>query len=503
MADDGERGGLFRRLRSVRVRITLAAALVTAVAVALAGWLVIWTVENNQLGEIHADAKDRADEVADRLEQGVDPVKATMRADADACADPTLVFVANENSEVVADSTMAMAVSCGKMASTRVLTDDGTPAGDAKAGSTGSTGPLGADAQPLPPEVPTGETGVEGRRLSIAANGDLEVVRRDVTTPDGSHYTVLAAAPVDEVARSLDAVRSALWVLFPGLVGVVALVAWWLAGRALRPVEAIRVEAEEIGGSTIHRRLPEPRSDDEIGRLARTMNAMLGRLEDSAVKQRQFVADASHELKSPVAAIRTDLEVALHEGERADWPTVAQAVLAEESRLETLLGDLLVLASDEEAGHAVHPSTVDLAPLAEGEAARARRVPVTFDISDVDASYLVFGNAPRLERVLSNLLDNAARHAEDKVRLTLSNEGGRVRVVVDDDGAGIAPIDRERIFERFTRLDSSRARDRGGAGLGLAVVRSIATRHGGYVWADQSPLGGARFTLELPAVPAP
>jgi signal transduction histidine kinase len=230
---------------------------------------------------------------------------------------------------------------------------------------------------------------------------------------------------------------------------------------------------------------------------------MLGRLEDSAVKQRQFVADASHELKSPVAAIRTDLEVALHEGERADWPTVAQAVLAEESRLETLLGDLLVLASDEEAGHAVHPSTGDLAPLAEGEAARARRVPVTFDISDGDASYLVFGNAPRLERVLSNLLDNAARHAEDKVRLTLSNEGGRVRVVVDDDGAGIAPIDRERIFERFTRLDSSRARDRGGAGLGLAVVRSIATRHGGYVWADQSPLGGARFTLELPAVPAP
>jgi signal transduction histidine kinase len=268
-------------------------------------------------------------------------------------------------------------------------------------------------------------------------------------------------------------------------------------------VEAIRAEAESISGDTMHRRLPEPPNGDEIGRLARTMNDMLGRLEDSAQRQRQFVSDASHELRSPVAAIRTDLEVALlHEGDDADWPTVARAVLSEEARLETLLGDLLVLASDDETS-ALGPraSAVDLARLATDEAARGRRVPVRVDrpAGDRDDAFVVTGVVARLERALANLVDNAARHAASTVRLSVSRYGDRVRVVVDDDGPGVPAIDRERIFERFARLDGSRARDSGGAGLGLAVVRSIATRHGGYVWADTSPLGGARFTIELPA----
>ena len=144
----------------------------------------------------------------------------------------------------------------------------------------------------------------------------------------------MAAAPVDEVQRSVDAVRRALWVALPALVALVAVAAWWLVGRALRPVEAIRAQVDEISGTTIHRRVPEPASGDEIGRLARTMNAMLARLEGASTRQRQFVSDASHELRSPVTAIRADLEVALAEGERADWPAVATAVLAEESRLE-------------------------------------------------------------------------------------------------------------------------------------------------------------------------
>jgi len=224
------------------------------------------------------------------------------------------------------------------------------------------------------------------------------------------------------------------------------------------------------------------------------------------------VSDASHELRSPVAAIRTDLEVALHEGGLADWPTVARAVLAEEGRLETLLGDLLVLASDDEsAATAPHAATVDMARLAVDEVARGRQVPVLLDLdpdpdvdSDVDPdadhdALIVEGVAARLDRALANLVDNAARHARSEVLVSVSRDRDRVRVTVDDDGPGIPVIDRERIFERFTRLDGSRARDRGGAGLGLAVVRSIATRHSGFVWAGSSPLGGARFTLDLPA----
>jgi signal transduction histidine kinase len=373
-------------------------------------------------------------------------------------------------------------------------------------------------------------------------------------------------------------------------------------GRALRPVEAIRLEAESIGGATIHRRLPEPATDDEIGRLARTMNAMLGRLDRSAQRQREFVSDASHELRSPVAAIRTDLEVALHEGDQADWPTVARAVLAEEGRLETLLGDLLVLAADDETAATAGHAMVDMARLAADEVARGRPVPVDLviddrpptgpsptnrrtdhpDHSDADADadhasrtgtggdhrvptrpavadgatnhadadepdadqrthprsivsgdgghgdgggadgvegeggdrpgqdrsgtaalggdeLMVEGVAARLERALANLVDNAARHADGRVQVAVRRDDDRVKVYVDDDGPGIPAIDRERIFERFTRLDGSRARGKGGAGLGLAVVRSIATRHGGCVWAGASPLGGARFTLDLPA----
>jgi signal transduction histidine kinase len=241
----------------------------------------------------------------------------------------------------------------------------------------------------------------------------------------------------------------------------------------------------------MHRRVPEPPTDDEIGRLARTMNAMLGRLQGAALRQRQFVSDASHELRSPVAAIRTDVEVALREGPAADWPAVGRAVLAEEDRLERLLSDLLVLAAGEEGGP-VGAAPVDLAALATAEAARARRVPV--EVAAPATAARAAGSPDALRRALSHLVDNAARHARSRVVVTVAPG----RLVVDDDGPGIADDDRERVFERFTRLDDARARDQGGAGLGLAVVRSIAARHGGTARVDASPLGGARLVVELP-----
>jgi signal transduction histidine kinase len=266
-------------------------------------------------------------------------------------------------------------------------------------------------------------------------------------------------------------------------------------------VDAIRAEVDEISASTMHRRVPEPDTDDEVGRLALTMNAMLGRLHTGATQQRQFVSDASHELRSPVAAIRTGLEVARRRPERADWPAVADAALAEEARLEALLDDLLLLAAHDENGVDGHrPAPVDLGALAIAEARRPRPVPVDVVFWPDDAQVVaVDGDAGELARAVSNLVDNATHFATSLVKVTLSTDHDTARVVVDDDGPGIPPPDRERVFERFTRLDDSRARHQGGSGLGLAVVRSIVTRHHGRVRSDDSPIGGARFVVEFPA----
>jgi signal transduction histidine kinase len=205
------------------------------------------------------------------------------------------------------------------------------------------------------------------------------------------------------------------------------------------------------------RRVPEPGANDEVGRLARTMNSMLDRLEISARRQRQFVSDASHELRSPIAVIRTQLEVALRRPDRADWPEVAHRVLTEDERLADAVSELLELARAEELAldHAV----------------------------SVDLEEIVL----------------AGRHATSKVAVTVEVADGLVRLTVDDDGPGIAPADHLRVFDRFTRLDEGRARDAGGVGLGLAMARTIVVRHGGSMRVEDAPLGGARFVVELPA----
>jgi signal transduction histidine kinase len=300
----------------------------------------------------------------------------------------------------------------------------------------------------------------------------------------GGGVRIFAASPLDNVRQSVHAIEQALWFVLPALVLLVAALAWVLTGRALHPVEAMRAEVEAITGSTIHRRVPEPPAQDEIGRLARTMNAMLERLEETSTRQREFVADASHELRSPVATIRTELEVAIAQGAEAHWPETATRVLAEESRLEELIADLLALAALDEGAPIGESEDVDLVALAS-----AHPVEVI-----ADAPVIVGGNPIQLDRAVTNLIDNARRYAASRVCVTVEP----TRVVVDDDGPGIPPADRERVFERFTRLEEARDRNRGGAGLGLALVRGIAKRHGGSVNVDDSPLGGARLVLDLP-----
>ncbi|CCH31181.1 ATP-binding protein [Actinosynnema sp. NPDC047251] len=278
----------------------------------------------------------------------------------------------------------------------------------------------------------------------------------------------------------------------PLAVLFVMVVAWLATGRTLRPVEAIRREMAEIGEHALDRRVPVPPSRDEVSRLADTTNATLDRLEQAHRRQQRFVADASHELRSPLANLRAGLEVALVHADRADWPRTASRALGDVQRLQDLVADLLLLA-ESEAGDPVPPVEVDLAVLAHEQA--AERGPLVR--CSAEGEVLVRGRLVRLDRLLRNLLDNAERHARSQVTVRVRAAGSEAVVEVLDDGPGIPPEERERVFERFTRLDDARARDTGGSGLGLAIARGIAWRHGGTLRVADSDTG-ALLVATLP-----
>jgi signal transduction histidine kinase len=244
--------------------------------------------------------------------------------------------------------------------------------------------------------------------------------------------------------------------------------------------------------------VPEPVTEDEIGRLARTMNAMLTRLEDATDRQRRFVADASHELRSPLTGIRAQIEVDLEHPELADWQATERDVLADAIRMQRLVDDLLVIAvADASALDAAHRAPVDLDEIVLAEARRLdTNTELTIDTRAVSGAQ-VDGNADQLLRVVRNLLDNAGHHARSQVELSLTESNTDVTLRVVDDGPGIPDADRERVFERFARVDDARGRDDdGGAGLGLAIVHDVVVAHGGSVAVENTP--GAAFTVVLP-----
>jgi signal transduction histidine kinase len=330
----------------------------------------------------------------------------------------------------------------------------------------------------------------------IVRGGPLPTEDHVVVTEEAAGYDIAVAASLEEVGDSRAALITPLLIGLPLVLLLVGGTTWVVAGRALAPVERIRREVEEITGDRLDRRVPEPRSRDEINRLARTMNSMLGRLEDSRTRQQQFVADASHELRSPLASIRQAAEItrshpgALPEGE------LAEAVLEESARMQRLVEQLLLLTRAD--GGAATPAhhDVDLDDLALAEARRVARSGLVVETSGVGAAR-VRGEATALAQVVRNLVDNAARHATTTVAVSTRETGAGVELIVEDDGSGIPPEHRDRVFERFVRLDEARARDAGGSGLGLAIVREIVAAHGGTVSVTASELGGARFLIRF------
>jgi signal transduction histidine kinase len=347
---------------------------------------------------------------------------------------------------------------------------------------------------------PVGEVRVtEVDALPPAGDGPFRMTALGIVSRDGP-ATVLVAVPLDDIDDVLAAtVRT-------GMVGLVLLlvplcmVLWAAIGRTLATVEGIRERADAITGRHLDQRVPEPPQLDEIGRLARTINTMLARLQASADQQKQFVADAAHELRSPIASLRAQLESGQGLEARPHQGTTGD-LLAETLRMQRLVDQLLLLARGD-AGNLPHPTAaVDLDDVVDqvldSSAHELLRPDVVVDRSGV-TPVQVIGDDALLERLVRNLADNAVRHAQHRVRLSLVAVDGRAVLTVDDDGHGVPPDQRAALFGRFTRLESSRDREDGGVGLGLAIVAGIVSSHAGRIEVLDSPDGGARFRVELP-----
>jgi signal transduction histidine kinase len=290
----------------------------------------------------------------------------------------------------------------------------------------------------------------------------------------------------------IDTIVSAQSVLLVSLAGWIT---WKVTGRMLRPVDVIRSALAEITFRDLGNRIPERSDSDEIYRLVRTLNHTLDRLERAVRKQRAFVADASHELRTPLAGLRVQLEEAQLHPQDTRLDALLDRTLADVDRLQMIVTDLLFLAGFESSlVRAREP--VDLAALTRGEVdRRADRLPTDLRLQE---GIIVDGVRGQLGRVLTNLLDNAQRHAEHRVDVEVRRDGDNALLAVSDDGTGVAEADRARIFERFTRLESSRSRDRGGTGLGLAIAREVVHAHAGTIHVGDSAGGGARFEVRFP-----
>jgi signal transduction histidine kinase len=336
-------------------------------------------------------------------------------------------------------------------------------------------------------------------------SGRIERERQEMrllSVPSSDGRVVVVGAEEESTEESVGRLARLLAVAVPATVLVVLVLTWSLTGRALTPVERIRQEAAEIGGQDLDRRVPVPDADDEIRELAMTMNDMLARLQAHDAGLRQFTADASHELKSPVANLRVLIDT--HELGDSQWSSLQRKLGNETDRLRALIDNLLFLAAHNEGRR---PTSRTAVPLDDLLFAEAELVAATTDL-DVDVSQvgpaMVEGSRSDLARMFRNLVDNAVRHAVGKVTFVCQQNQPAKSVLVHiiDDGGGITPEDRERIFERFTRLDEARARDQGGTGLGLAIVSAVAADHQAELavsYLDEIGADGTRFTVTFPA----
>jgi signal transduction histidine kinase len=323
---------------------------------------------------------------------------------------------------------------------------------------------------------------------------EFRILARVVPSTNGMN-TLVVAKNLDDVTESVRTLMLSLAVSIPIAVSLLAGVVWWLMGRALAPVEAIRAEVSGMRGADLRSRVPVRNNDDEISRLAQTMNALLERVEHATNRQREFVADASHELRGPLTRVRSLLEISIAHPTTGEPESTYRSVLSDITKVQQLVDDLLFLARSESGWQEVPDVGVDLDDLVLDEVKEIRaRGRIRVDASAVSAAR-VRGDANQLKRAISNLAGNAERHAATTITFELREYDGQSELVVADDGPGIPEEQRAAVFQRFTRLDDARSRDSGGAGLGLAIVHDIVARHSGTVSIGTSETGGTRMIL--------
>ncbi|KRC42391.1 hypothetical protein ASE24_21180 [Nocardioides sp. Root224] len=349
------------------------------------------------------------------------------------------------------------------------------------------------------PAVADLEAGASPRTSTFRAPDDAEMETyrfwyASGPSPEGP-VTVYVGNSLESVTEASAALRRSLWIGVPCVVAALALVIWLLLGRALGRLDRIRAEVDRISAENLDSRVAGDGVDDEVGRLAATMNAMLERLDAAARRQRDFIADVSHDLQSPLAAQRVAVELALLQPEQADVQRLGSEVLASAETMERLVQDLLVLASVDD-GAVPRSTLLDLDELVLEEAVRSRLgARVSIDTTEVSGAP-AYASADDVRRIVRNLLDNGVAHASSRVCLAVGVDGGWARLDVVDDGPGVPAEHRDRVFDRFHRVEAARPHD-SGSGLGLAIARSLAERAGGRVDLVDSP-AGAHLRVLLP-----
>jgi signal transduction histidine kinase len=437
---------------SIRLRTTLLATAVVAIALVAAAVALVVLQRQTLRGNVDDTVRARSNDIASLLESGALPAQISV-------ADPeiAIVQVANASGAVVASTT--------NVAGLQLLFDHRPEAGEEDL----------FDAGELPVD-----------------DEQFRVLARRVEGPEGPRILYVAAS-LEPVSESVESLVEILRAGIPLMVLAVAAGTWVVVGRSLRPIEAIRREVDDISLAHLDRRVPVPASCDEVARLARTMNDLLARLEAARAREEQFVADAAHELRSPLASLRAQLEVS-GRGAAGSGKELAATLGEDVARLQALAENLLLLTSLD-ARREPERTLVDFDDIVLEEA-RAVALPDGKRMTTRGVSAAaVRGDPAALRRLVRNLLENAIRHATSTVTLALRETDTAVQLRVEDDGPGIAPEDRERVFERFVQLDQARS---GGAGLGLAICRAVAEAHGGTIETHPVQPHGAAFVTVLP-----
>jgi signal transduction histidine kinase len=442
---------------TVRTRSAVAATFVVTLCLMIAGGALLLVLFHSLEASARSTADARATQVADQLrtESAAELDRSMLATDSQV----GVVQVIDQNGKILAQSA-------------------GNP-----------TGPVSRRT------VAPGSTEFLGRVL-FSPEDDFWVTGVGVNSPHGP-LTVFAGADREPVEKVVTTVAVLLAIGGPIVVAVVAFGTYRLVGAALQPVERIRARVSSMTSGRLGERIPVPSADDEVARLAVTMNDMLDRLQAGQTAQRRFVSDASHELRSPLATITAALDLAHGHPELLDLSLIEESLLPETHRMHRLVEDLLLLARGDEHAELRNEVDVDLDDIVYAEANRIRAI-TGLRVFTAISPVRITGDPRALSRLVRNLVDNAIRHTHSTIRLECADSGGRAQIVVADDGPGIPPAERRRVFDRFVRVDSPRAREAGGAGLGLSIVAQIADAHHGTVSIGESSSGGARFVVRFP-----